>query len=361
LTLLYVIVRVCMCQVTATTGSLILFPLSHKMPPSNNNTNNKNSSKLPQEIETKLLKHLLSPSRLEPLSSFEDQFDLGSTPLKAVRNRFAYLKRIFDSKPDSFIDLCLYNKVDIEWDAFDEDCCEPTPKELFTSSPAASPNKQPKNKRTDTTPPTERMTSFGAPKGAFVINVDPDFPEKNREVLVVATKNIPGVDGKTYYAGYTIMYRFDGRWLVENPDVECIEARLLTTHSILLKVPAWPYGILRDQETINAKLPSHVQDALDNAASESPSQFKYLVLEFGEDHELSSKVLHKEAGENEELSIQVLGHQSSCSELAVSNSVEHWAVWEVARTDVQSHKKGKVGDAKKDSKVLSMLKGMNIG
>jgi hypothetical protein len=355
-----------MCQGTATAGSLILFLLSHKMLPSNNN-NNKNSSKLPQEIETKLLQHLLSPSRLEPLSSLEDQFDLGSTPLKAVRNRFAYLKRIFDSKPDSFIDLCLYNKVDIDWDAFDEEeSCEPTPKELFIPSPAASTNKQHKNKRTDTTPPTERMTTGGAPKGAFVVNVDTDFPEKNREVLVVATKNIPGADGKTFYTGYTIMYRFDGRWLVENPEVECIEARLLTTHSILLKVPAWPYGILRDQDTINAKLPSHVQDALDNArhayaASESPSQFKYLVLEFGEDHELSSKALNKEAGENEELSIRLLAHQSSCSELAVNNSVEHWAVWEVARLDVQSHKKGKVEDAKKDSKVLSMLKGMNIG
>jgi hypothetical protein len=86
-------------------------------------------------------------------------------------------------------------------------------------------------------------------------------------------------------------------------------------------------------------------------------EWKYLILDFPQEHELSSKNIYKDAGEDEELKLEMVPIVYSHPQMAGTNS-QHWAAWKVARTDLKVHKRGKVEAKESKSKGFALLQGL---
>jgi hypothetical protein len=73
-------------------------------------------------------------------------------------------------------------------------------------------------------------------------------------------------------------------------------------------------------------------------------EWKYLLLDFPDDHELSSKEINEEAVDEETLKLEVVPivYKIMKKKKKSPESLTHWACWKVARTDVKSQKRGKV-------------------
>jgi hypothetical protein len=192
----------------------------------------------------------------------------------------------------------------------------------------------------------------------IIVNIN--HPERNREVLVFPLRDIEGLDqGTTRYYGYYIMHQIDIRHIADDPTVEFYNARVFTSNSLLLKVPAWPYSMLQNREEISAHVSTTVTDAIDDARhnfsqDKAAREWKYLVLDFPTDHHLSSKEIYDEAGEDEELELEIIPIVYSHPVIEGSGT-QHWAAWKVVRTDLKVHKRGKIEVKSKKSKAAALL------
>jgi hypothetical protein len=189
-----------------------------------------------------------------------------------------------------------------------------------------------------------------APKGAKHINANLKDPNSNDEIEIIPVFDIPGVDGRSYYSGFTIRLLFEKQWIEHYPCTNMLQGRLLSESSILLKFPkaVTSYSSYNpdDYDQFNKGLPAYLQTGLDNIrhayveeakSTNMQSEFRYIVVDFSghaeaTEIELSSKVIFDEAGNDEELQL-VTQKQSGDN---------YWAYWTVARTDVAAIKKGKL-------------------
>jgi hypothetical protein len=197
------------------------------------------------------------------------------------------------------------------------------------------------------------------------IPVNIQRPERNREVLVFPTKDIDGLETGTQFTGHYMMHQIDIRHIADDPSVEFYKGRVFTSNSVLLRVPAFPYSILHNRDEIAANVSATTSDALDDARhsfeqDKAGREWKYLVLDFPTNHELSSKVVYKEAGDDEELELEIIPIQYSHPNITGLGS-EHWAAWKVVRTDLKVHKRGKLEVKSKQSKAAALLAGLKIG
>ena len=194
---------------------------------------------------------------------------------------------------------------------------------------------------------------------SVTIEVNLESPELNREVLVYQIKDIPGIDKKKlHYNGFHFMMLMDLRWVLEDDEVEPYKARLLSQNSVLLQVPAWPYGVLFHREDFVDRVPTNTTDAMDDArhdyfADPKSRKFKHIVLEFPNDFVLSAKEIYSEAGDDDELELEIIPYEYDRPDENGRNQ-EAWAAWKVARTNIKAHKRGKVDSMKKKSKAAEL-------
>lgn len=164
----------------------------------------------------------------------------------------------------------------------------------------------------------------------------------------------------------------DIRFIQENPNEEQYYGRISTPNELYIKVPAWPYSLLNEEhyrddldKQLRKKVDRGAMDAIDNkrhAAKDKAgglNKWKHYVLEFPDDHELSSKVLYEEAGEFDELPLaRVNVPEDSLTVGTRGNSLtgKHcYAVWKVARVDVKEKKKGRYDSNAAKTKNAALL------
>jgi hypothetical protein len=164
---------------------------------------------------------------------------------------------------------------------------------------------------------------------------------------IMSVRDVPGVDGKSFFSGYAISILVDKRWIQYNAGKEVLQARLLSRNSVLLKYPKYPitFSLIHpsDYHAFNRGLPAYLQDGFDHTRhtyaedsenTATASNLKHLVVDFddSDDIELSSKVVFDGAGELEELKLHL---KQETNDL-------FWVTWTVARMDISAVKKGKL-------------------
>lgn len=119
-----------------------------------------------------------------------------------------------------------------------------------------------------------------------IIEVDLDYPERNREVCVFSVNDI--THERHAYNCFAITISVDLR----DASAESYVATLVNDHSILITYPCMPYGMLKDSTDRNERLMTQnlhcpklqlAQDVVINQIQDSaPRQMKRLLLQFPE-------------------------------------------------------------------------------
>ena len=151
----------------------------------------------------------------------------------------------------------------------------------------------------------------------------------------------------------------DIQFIADDPIVDFYKARVWTNSSLLLQIPSWSYSLLHNREEINATVHQNVTDAMDDcrhafATNKASQEWKYLILDFPKDHQLSSKEINEEAGEEEELELEIIPINYTHPQIQGAGS-QHWACWKVVQTDVKVHKRGKIVVKGAKSRAASIL------
>jgi hypothetical protein len=200
---------------------------------------------------------------------------------------------------------------------------------------------------------------------AATIEVNTNRPEANGEALVFSLKDIPGVKSGTMYYGSYIMVPLDIRFVLDDVTLEHYKARVFGDNQILVSVPSHQYSVLYNRDEIMLSAPSHVTNAMDNARHsfeehKETRRWKHLLLEFAHGQVLSGKEIYSEAGDDEDLELELIPVHYTHSKATGDNSI-HYAAWQVARTDVQVSKRGKVERKETKSKAAALLEGIMAG
>jgi hypothetical protein len=178
-------------------------------------------------------------------------------------------------------------------------------------------------------------------------------PERNRELVVVPVKEIPGetINGKeTFYEGWGVMVPWDSRW-AKKVDMHrsWFSAKIFSTTQVLITLPAYPFELYQCHKnflTVGEGVPSYIVDGLDEAANEFDTHkdtrmMKSLLLEFERGTELSVTVLNKDARDGTELEMEIVP-------LKVEGRATAYACFVVARIDTGNAKRGKIDYALKN-------------
>jgi hypothetical protein len=205
---------------------------------------------------------------------------------------------------------------------------------------------------------------------SVVVEVNTERPELNGgDVLVYPTSSIPGIDGKSHYYGFSLLLQMDPRWVQDDSGVDCYTARVFTSNSVLIKMPAWPFSPLAERDQYATGFNESAVAAIDNAihdfaANKQQRKFKYILLVFknvGQKREilLSSKEINSDSGEDQELEPQMvrLNHRRAGG----GTNEEGWGVFQVARLDIKPEKRGRLQMMQKKSKAASFFLGSSDG
>jgi hypothetical protein len=201
---------------------------------------------------------------------------------------------------------------------------------------------------------------------AVRIEANVEHPERNREVLVFPIVDIPG-EKNQFFTGYYIMTPMDIRFVIDEPTVSFYDARVFTNKSVLIQLPGWLYSPLNDREEFKKHLTDNVTNAMDDSRHEYYEdkirrEWKYLLLDFPDDHELSSKEINDKVVDDETLKLEVvpITYKVFKKKKGSPVSLTHWACWKVARTDVKLKKRGKVQPVKALSEAASLLAALHL-
>lgn len=197
------------------------------------------------------------------------------------------------------------------------------------------------------------------------IQANVERPERNRELLVFPIADIPG-EKNQMFRGYYIMVPMDIRFVLESPTVSMYSARVFTSKSVLIQLPGWMYSPLNDREQFEKIVGENVTHSMDDARhayyeNKRSREWKHLLLDFPDDHELSSKEIYDQSGEDEMLKLEIVPVSYKLFKKKHAPVVDtHWACWQVARTDIKSQKRGKVSPLNELSEAATLLAGLYV-
>eukprot|EP00980_Cylindrotheca_fusiformis_P020425 scaffold7476_cov68-Cylindrotheca_fusiformis.AAC.2 len=340
-----------------------------------------NSKTLPREVDKVLLNHLLSAKRYESLSVLDGliDYDCGKFSRKQVRNRLSYLRALKQNQIEDFIELCLLYKVTVDIESVvrgeqqnkADKPVEEKEEEEETEFSFITPEKRTSaTKRTiDAVDPCKDITNqlsnmtVSIPHGAEIIHASTEFARFHRDIAVVPTKDIPGIDGKSYYDGFLLLVKFDVQYLYDNPNEEMLEAHLISSDNVLLKVPAAPYTLMFEQTNFDADCPDFVKAAIQNARhvymdNKEEWQYKYYVIQFPHGVELNIHKINSAPSEDFKMGLSLIECETENRSFGFSQT-DRYALWQVARTDTRASKRGNVDGKRQESSLLTLLKSKN--
>lgn len=187
--------------------------------------------------------------------------------------------------------------------------------------------------------------------------VNTDYPERNGDVFIIDVPRMDGVDPDKKYCGYAIFFRMDPRWARDYKEIDWYSCKVYAPNKLLVKMPAWPYALfsnedrkilqtyLRNKEPLLESLDNKRKGfATEQGQPKKDRMFKFILLDFGSEVKLSSKVVYSNAGEEEQCEwefypIPHLKNKSvsniqcqQCSSYP-NQGEENWAAFTVARVD----------------------------
>jgi hypothetical protein len=143
--------------------------------------------------------------------------------------------------------------------------------------------------------------------------VNTDYPERNGDVFIIDVPRMDGVDPDKKYCGYAIFFRMDPIWARDYKEIDWYSCKVYTPNKLLVKMPAWPYALFSNEDWkilqtyLRTKEP--LLESLDNKRKgfateqgqpKKDRMFKFILLDFGSEVKLSSKVVYSNAGEEEQ-------------------------------------------------------------
>lgn len=145
---------------------------------------------------------------------------------------------------------------------------------------------------------------------------------------------------------------------MDDLQVDMYKARIFSSNSVLLQVPAWSFSVLSNRDEFDGVVTPNLTNAMDDArhdffANKEARKFKQIVLTFPKSYVLSAKDIYEDAGEDQELELEILPIKYSNQNKEMHS--EHWAGFKVARIDLKAHKRGKVEAKEKKSKAAALL------
>jgi hypothetical protein len=292
------------------------------------NRNNRRS--LPENIDKVLLRHLSSPQSylgITHLLSTRQIIADDSTPKQKLKDRLSYLRKLQITDPDP-----------------------------IHSSIQAKQTKNMEEKMRNLS-----LSSSKEEEHRIIVNLT--HPEKNEGILVYPVRDIPGIDNNSYYEGFYVMLRYDPEWVMEDETKPILEATLKEKNEIQINIPQGSYEALRRPKHFKGKVPDRVHTAMEHRkVSKMKAQkdgaaksYTSVILDFGEDVELSSKLIFKDAGDEEALDPSYFSVPTECKDLG-HTADEWWACWEVARSDLAPLLQGDIVDKTNASKASAKMK-----
>jgi hypothetical protein len=121
---------------------------------------------------------------------------------------------------------------------------------------------------------------------------------------------------------------------------------------LVMTVPSWAYPLLyHGDELSNSGVGAHpvIKAAFEDARikygeNRQARRWRDIVLEFPPDVKLSAKVVNKDAGEDQMLKMKIMAVTYGHAKMSCGKRVRHYATFTVARTDVDTRKRGKYED-----------------
>lgn len=154
--------------------------------------------------------------------------------------------------------------------------------------------------------------------------------------------------------------------MIDELTISMYNARVFTNKLVLLQLPGWLYSPLNDRAELVQHVTDNVTNAMNNAChgyfeNKSKREWKYLLLDFPDDHKLSSKEINSDAGEDKKLKLEVVPITYNIFKKKKSLvCLTHWACWKVSRTDIKSQKHGNVQPVTSLSKAAGLLASMYL-
>jgi hypothetical protein len=199
-----------------------------------------------------------------------------------------------------------------------------------------------------------------------VLDVDFSFHEKTSPLIVYPVNELLGLDGKSYYKGYTIVVQVDPRWVYDDSNKEFFTARIWSSDSILVGIPSMPYDLCHWPEGFEPDVGEGPYKAMDETRNkimkDSSRLIKYFYLRFPTPTdsqtsklELSTKEIYDNYGGDEteldmlytDIHVRHAEHSLNSKSLDFKNQ---YACWNVVRIDIESSKRGRPDVGPKISK-----------
>lgn len=196
------------------------------------------------------------------------------------------------------------------------------------------------------------MTDQIVPTIQVTIQVKPEQPEQNREVLIYMCERMPSiVEPDTYHRGYVILIEADQRFVEDrNMDPEIVAqfytGKFVSAEVVKFIVPALPYCLFCDTQAVQAAvqaagLTNAVEEGIVNATSifvaEPTRWLKRLRLVFPDGHRLSSKTVVDGDATGNGLDREWIQVDPVKTEGKLG-STKHFAAFRIARLDQMPYK-----------------------
>ena len=186
---------------------------------------------------------------------------------------------------------------------------------------------------------------------------------------VFPVQDIDGVDGKSWFHGFTVVQEIDFRWILDhNEDSEepdPYRCRFVSHNCLEFTLPGPSYTLKNDRSTYEYFLPAPVLGSIDHdnhRLAEDASlvsgipkhkrKTKKILLVFPDFVQLSAKEIYKHEDDEDKKEVfpQAISHTYDHS-LMESYNDKHYLFWTIARLDVGSYKRGRVEKKEKKSRL----------
>ena len=162
--------------------------------------------------------------------------------------------------------------------------------------------------------------------------------------MIFPVNDIESLEPLKVYPGFLIMFEMDLRFAFDSKkdEVEYFSGKIVGPNQVLLRVPSWPYSLFseRDRKLLEIYLKPNFMNAVDakrNDFLENKEErlWKYYLLEFDEDVELSAKIIFKApgVGDDEILPSQIIPMKYTHPDMNHKTNTKHFVSMWVARTD----------------------------
>ena len=204
-----------------------------------------------------------------------------------------------------------------------------------------------------------------------IVFANTDEPELNIGLEgVYPVQDLDGVDGKSWFHGFTVVQEIDIRWILDHKDdseePEPYKCRFVSHNCLEFTLPGPSYTLKNDRSVYEPFIPAPVLGSIDHdnhrlaedaslvtGIPKNKRKSKKILLVFPDFVRLSAKEIykHEDDEDKKELFPTAISHSYYHSLMGKTNNDKHYLLWSIARLDVGPYKRGKVEKKEKKSRL----------